>query len=576
MTTFQFLKHLLLRLRADEAGNVFVLFGAAAIPVLLMMGGAVDFARYARYKAALSSAVDAAALALAREGEDYDEAEATEFVEDFVAAFSVDDDYFSASNFDVEKTDAGYRVSVDGSMRTMFLPLGNIASVDADIVAEVVHASNRVELALVLDNTGSMNCASTVSSSCTNDWATPGSNSRIKGLKTAARSLVNTLMTGEQADEFIKIAVVPFEGTVNIKNASLDYGWLDWEDEPRAKYNSANFEEYEYDVEAGEECEDRRGGRRGGRDRDCHTVYDTVSQRVSHKWIFDQLNDDDSRVEWAGCVEMRAEPYDMLDTPPDADNPDTLFVPFLWPDEPDTYGYTNNYLEDVTHAGGAEAQRYVGKYLSSEVDWNGSPDTSFPYESGPNFGCPRPILPLTDDKDDVLDALDEMVAYPAMGTFIPTGLVWGWHALSPGAPLTEGIGPGDDDFDMTVKALVLLSDGENSVTNASNHNHSLFSAYNYTGTKVDNQYRLGSSNYAVATETLNTKTATLCASAKAAGVRLYTITFGDIPQSARTLMRNCASTDHGERLYYHAPSNSELQNVFHSIGEDLSEIHLAM
>jgi hypothetical protein len=41
-------------------------------------------------------------------------------------------------------------------------------------------------------------------------------------------------------------------------------------------------------------------------------------------------------------------------------------------------------------------------------------------------------------------------------------------------------------------------------------------------------------------------------------------------------MRNCATVDDGETLYYHAPSNSELQNVFHSIGEDLSEIHLAM
>ncbi len=41
-------------------------------------------------------------------------------------------------------------------------------------------------------------------------------------------------------------------------------------------------------------------------------------------------------------------------------------------------------------------------------------------------------------------------------------------------------------------------------------------------------------------------------------------------------MRNCASTDKGETLYYHAPSNSELEDVFRSIGQDLSEIHLAM
>ena len=32
---------------------------------------------------------------------------------------------------------------------------------------------------------------------------------------------------------------------------------------------------------------------------------------------------------------MRDEPYDMLDTTPTTATPDTLFVPFLWPDEPD-------------------------------------------------------------------------------------------------------------------------------------------------------------------------------------------------------------------------------------------------
>jgi hypothetical protein len=278
---------------------------------------------------------------------------------------------------------------------------------------------------------------------------------------------------------------------------------------------------------------------------------------------------------------MRAEPYDILDTTPSQALPDTLFVPFFWPDEPDSDNdngdfYDNDYLDDDTGSNGASAQRYVNKYLSSDVSWNGSPDTSFPYQSGPNHGCPRPILPLTDDKDDVEDAIDDMIAYPAMGTYIPTGLVWGWHALTANAPLTEGVGPGDEDYDTTVKALVLLTDGENSVTGRSNHNDSVFSAYNYTGTEVDNRHRLGSSNASAAQAQLDTQTGTLCANIKSAGVRLYTITFGDIPNSAETLMRNCASVDNGERLYYHAPSNSELQDVFRSIGEDLSEIHLAM
>jgi Flp pilus assembly protein TadG len=52
----------------NERGNVFILFGATAIPLFLFMGGAVDFASYTRYKGDLANAVDAASLALARQG----------------------------------------------------------------------------------------------------------------------------------------------------------------------------------------------------------------------------------------------------------------------------------------------------------------------------------------------------------------------------------------------------------------------------------------------------------------------------------------------------------------------------
>ena len=58
-------------------------------------------------------------------------------------------------------------------------------------------------------------------------------------------------------------------------------------------------------------------------------------------------------------------------------------------------------------------------------------------------------------------------------------------------------------------------------------------------------------------------------------IRVYTITFGNIPSSAETLMQNCASVVDSETLYYHAPDNAELQNIFSKIGQDLADIHLS-
>jgi hypothetical protein len=42
-------------------------------------------------------------------------------------------------------------------------------------------------------------------------------------------------------------------------------------------------------------------------------------------------------------------------------------------------------------------------------------------------------------------------------------------------------------------------------------------------------------------------------------------------------MEDCASLDEdGTPLYFSAPTSEELDDIFHTIGEDLSEIHLAM
>jgi Flp pilus assembly protein TadG len=51
------------RLWGDRRGNVAVLFGLAAVPIMGVMGVAVDYSRASHYRAILQSAVDTAALA---------------------------------------------------------------------------------------------------------------------------------------------------------------------------------------------------------------------------------------------------------------------------------------------------------------------------------------------------------------------------------------------------------------------------------------------------------------------------------------------------------------------------------
>jgi Flp pilus assembly protein TadG len=585
----------LARLWNDRRGNIAIMFAAASIPLLLVMGGAVDFARFARYKAELANAVDAAALALARVGQQFTEEEAKEFVEDYVTAFAVSDDQFSVQDFQVTKTETGYIVTAGGVMDTMFLPLGDMAksgsgimSMDMDILAEVVHSSNRVELALVFDNTGSMTY-----SAGSNPCGT-GSD-RMAGLKCAAKTLVNDLtdeMNDGDGEDQLKVALVPFEGAVNTGvNTSNPPSWIEWsdeedtEDENQPHYTGINFEVKNF----GEEGGWYRCGWRW-----CWDEGEEDNRKIGPRWLYEKLG-----ISWAGCVEMRAEPYDVLDTPPDANDPDTLFLPMFWPDEPDLSGNWNNCLVDGVSGDWEDRQRSLVKYDKSPpsaISWQGggAKDTTYPYEKGPNRGCPRPIAPLTTNEQTILDAIDAMQPQGATGTFIPVGLAWGWHVLSPTVPFTEGLGPGDEHYDKTVKAIILLTDGENSpsidITNSNNDNESTYSAYNYAATEADlttasgtvyhRLQNLGVTSYpseSTAKNNLDSKTLTLCANAKQGGVRLYTITFGDLDSSTEDLMSDCASEDSdGSPLYFSAPDSQELDNIFHAIGEDLSEIHLAM
>jgi Flp pilus assembly protein TadG len=61
------MRELIARLRRSERGNVAVAFGLAAIPIIGVMGVAVDYTRASHFRTILQSAVDTAALAGASE-----------------------------------------------------------------------------------------------------------------------------------------------------------------------------------------------------------------------------------------------------------------------------------------------------------------------------------------------------------------------------------------------------------------------------------------------------------------------------------------------------------------------------
>ena len=397
-------------------------------------------------------------------------------------------------------------MTTEGEINTVIMGLVDIPRIDLGVYTEVTREQKKVELVLVLDNTGSMN-----------------GGSKIAALRDAANQLVDIMFTGSDAAGKVKIALVPFVTSVNINSPGVfSMNWVD--QTAGAEHHAANFD-----------------------------------ASISHLALFDQI----PNVEWKGCVEARAEPHDLLDTPPNLADPATLWVSWFWPDEPDSEPgeYHNNYLPDIVGGSQAEKQASIFKYNGTSASIDETPSSTL----GPNKSCAQPIRPLTNNEALLHQEVNAMRAWNNSGTNIAQGMVWGWCVISPGVPFIEGA-PWEDEE--TLKAMVVLTDGENVVWGGwDSHNYSNYTSYGYL--KND---RLGTRDRWEGAAVVNDKVETLCNRIRALNVRLYTITFRLNSSTLQDLFWSCATEP---ELYFNSPSNEELQAVFQAIAYDLANLRLS-
>ena len=308
---------------------------AITLPLLLgAIGFAIDIGTMSKAKRQLQDSLDAAILAASRIDDDADSRQ------------KVFSDYFSANLADRShfKT-VEARLSIDRGLNYITTTATAKGEVDLNFAFvfgggryvsaqnKAFESTNKLEVALVLDNTGSMGDA------------------RMKSLRSAATALVDILATAQTHEREVRAALVPFVTAVNVKGAEFKDSWIDRD--AKAAYHGANFA-----LEGG--------------------------KRVNHLDLFDRLGQT-----WKGCVEARPSPYNLNDAPPDNAVPDTLFVPYFAPDEPGTAKvsgdkgdkFNNSYLDETTSGSQLDQQRSTGKY--NKTTYN-KIDNVGPLTNGPN------------------------------------------------------------------------------------------------------------------------------------------------------------------------------------------------
>src|ERR1051325_3345485 len=216
---------MLLRFLADRRANVAPIFAIATIPVLGLVGMAVDYTRGNSVRAAVQAALDATGLAMARSAPTLTAAQLQQQSSDtFFANFNRPD----VKNIVVSAsytTTNGSRLtlSASGSIDTTFTRVMGVNQLNVGSSSTIKWGNQRLRVALVLDTTGSMASAG-----------------KIGALKTATKNLIDQLSAAASTNGDVYISIIPFSKDVNVGSSNYNATWLQFDDGTDRSWDGAN------------------------------------------------------------------------------------------------------------------------------------------------------------------------------------------------------------------------------------------------------------------------------------------------------------------------------------------------
>jgi Flp pilus assembly protein TadG len=451
---------------ADQ-GNIAVIFAIAILPILALIGAAIDYSRVSSARAAMQAALDSTALMVSKDLSSgvITASQVAAKAQSYFNALYTDKD---ASNITVTatytaSTAAGSTILVNGSgtMTTDFLKVAGFPQLNFNTSSTTAWGNVRMRVAMALDNTGSM-----------------AQDGKIGALQTASKNLIDQLSALAKTPGDVYISIVPFAKTVNVGSSNYSQNWIDWSDWGNSPDNQSvtswtlpNATTWSL-TGPGSSCPFTNSndgfvctttpvnaspvtstipssGAYSGYicpsvDANTHSLYNgcwnstgttttlctgsscscgssgncscsgsghhkTCTQTLyTHNWIANAQNT------WTGCVTDRTQNFDTQNTAPSTAITATLFPANQYYENSEAYCQTNN-----------------------------SPPL-------------QPITPLSYDWTGLKNAITAM--QPTGGTNQAIGLAWAWQSLMPTAPMNA---PAEDPNYTYKRAIILLSDGLN-------------------------------------------------------------------------------------------------------------------
>jgi Flp pilus assembly protein TadG len=201
----------------DRKGGVAPLLALSIIPIMGTVGASVDYSRASDTRNAMQAALDSTALMLSKDAQTMSTADIASRA---TTLFNTNFHRPASTTVSVTTTLSNpspgsfvLHMQGDSSVNTTFTRVLGQSEIPITASSDVVWGIKKLNLALVLDNTGSM-----------------AQNGKMTALKEAAHNLLTTMKSAAQNDGDVRVSIVPFATDVNVGTDNASASWVDWQD----------------------------------------------------------------------------------------------------------------------------------------------------------------------------------------------------------------------------------------------------------------------------------------------------------------------------------------------------------
>ena len=201
------MRNLLSRFLAERKGNVAILFAIAVVPIIGAMGAAIDYSMANAQRTAMQAAIDATALALVKIMPASQQELNARGAEWFAANLGTT----PITNIQLTITPSTGKLNLEavGIYKPEIVNVLGVQEFPVGAKSEATWGIGKIEVALALDNTGSM------------AWS-----GKMTQLKIAANQLLDTLEMAAKTPGDAKVAIIPFGFQVRLDTAYRDAYWM--------------------------------------------------------------------------------------------------------------------------------------------------------------------------------------------------------------------------------------------------------------------------------------------------------------------------------------------------------------